>query len=628
MSRGLMFQPSSALSRFRKRPDRLSQQAVRNQPESKGEPREGPTQASDDTARGASYFKVASDGLDVAAYATVSAIDAATEVTNVAFGLARGIIRGPATVAENISGSAANPVSVVFGGIDTALGVAQGATGGALGFSKTLSEAAFGLTDTALEATDLVLDATGLEGSAHFQPGEYGGKLAQALTAALGLSQGNAEVMALLLVLLVEGQQEEAEVEALARGLRVLSVLQHAEQRRQLSGAKAPGAVTMLDELCSPSVAARLPLTWREDLPRAALFAAAAYGARWGGAAGLVPPRAARAMSDEAFVLHLTGIAKRDLLLFDWSSRAYSPGYYVALDHATRSVVIAFRGTVSGPDLVTNLTNEAIPAPPALAARTTDLASATGGTVCTDREQDSKGAYVHQGFWLAAEKLAGELHTPVTDALARHPGYSLRVCGHSLGAAVGSLLTLLWRHDPLLSGRIHCYAYAAPCILSKELAMQAALPITSIALGNDLVPSLCLSTARDLIAAARYLSEDVYGKLYGQDEKPSDGDAVHAYSCRDAAADLTSKATSELDDASEFELESLLGLVRTTCMQNQPKLYAAGPVVWLRSKSNHADVLVDPTVFNEIIISDDMFSTHAVTEYMATTQHIGSRGTL
>ena len=52
-----------------------------------------------------------------------------------------------------------------------------------------------------------------------------------------------------------------------------------------------------------------------------------------------------------------------------------------------------------------------------------------------------------QGFWLTAQKLATELRPLVLDALALHPAYTVLATGHSLGAAVASLLALTWQRQ-------------------------------------------------------------------------------------------------------------------------------------------------------------------------------------
>jgi hypothetical protein len=59
----------------------------------------------------------------------------------------------------------------------------------------------------------------------------------------------------------------------------------------------------------------------------------------------------------------VTGVAADDVLLQNWTSRPFCPGFYLAADRRTKSLVLAFRGTVSGADLVTDLTAAAVPVP-------------------------------------------------------------------------------------------------------------------------------------------------------------------------------------------------------------------------------------------------------------------------
>lgn len=57
----------------------------------------------------------------------------------------------------------------------------------------------------------------------------------------------------------------------------------------------------------------------------------------------------------------------------------------------------------------------------------------------------------HRGFVLSAQTLADDITPIVLETLKEYPDYQLVVCGHSLGAAVATLLTLMWAKIPELS---------------------------------------------------------------------------------------------------------------------------------------------------------------------------------
>jgi len=59
----------------------------------------------------------------------------------------------------------------------------------------------------------------------------------------------------------------------------------------------------------------------------------------------------------------------------------------------------------------------------------------------------------------------------LVDALAQHPGLSLVVVGHSMGAGTGALLTLLLRSQPPVPAlaTTRCFAYGAPSCTSREV---------------------------------------------------------------------------------------------------------------------------------------------------------------
>jgi pimeloyl-ACP methyl ester carboxylesterase len=66
---------------------------------------------------------------------------------------------------------------------------------------------------------------------------------------------------------------------------------------------------------------------------------------------------------------------------------------------------------------------------------------------------DGYDGYVHSGMLKCADKIAKSfVKAAVIQALKKHPGFSLVLCGHSLGGGVASLLTLLWSREITLEG--------------------------------------------------------------------------------------------------------------------------------------------------------------------------------
>jgi hypothetical protein len=68
----------------------------------------------------------------------------------------------------------------------------------------------------------------------------------------------------------------------------------------------------------------QLPRSWQTDLPRMMKFAAAAYGADWGRAMGIVTNEGgadAPPMTNEQFVVRLMDIQPQDILRCEWSSQ-------------------------------------------------------------------------------------------------------------------------------------------------------------------------------------------------------------------------------------------------------------------------------------------------------------------
>ncbi|CAN0492613.1 unnamed protein product, partial [Laminaria digitata] len=102
------------------------------------------------------------------------------------------------------------------------------------------------------------------------------------------------------------------------------------------------------------------------------------------------------------------GIPDEDLVkvnLFE-ERTLHLPAYILAVDHATRSVVLSVRGTFSMQDTVTDL-------------------------VCDSA--DFMGGSCHRGLRRSAETLLEDVRGDLLRHLDQHKGYRLVLCGHSLG---------------------------------------------------------------------------------------------------------------------------------------------------------------------------------------------------
>lgn len=176
--------------------------------------------------------------------------------------------------------------------------------------------------------------------------------------------------------------------------------------------------------------------------------------------------------SAKAFLTH-TGLRAEDILHANIESRYGTVSYFVAVDEKSGRLVIAVRGTMSLADTVTDLDARMayIPCAPSY--------------------------YAHKGILVSAEWLMRELdgasgwsmHGFLRDRAARGRPLSLLLTGHSLGAGVATLLTvLLARQYPSLQ----CVAFAPPLCVDPALAEKMRDAVTSISYRYDLISRLSL----------------------------------------------------------------------------------------------------------------------------------------
>ncbi|KAF9903472.1 hypothetical protein EC991_003800 [Linnemannia zychae] len=129
----------------------------------------------------------------------------------------------------------------------------------------------------------------------------------------------------------------------------------------------------------------------------------------------------------------------------------YSPRYYLLDDVETKQIVLVLRGTKSLHDLMIDLTCDA--ADLWLDHDSSPLRDAQGNVLPKTEEnlKRKRPFRVHGGFLKAARTIASAetigIQEKVKAALEARPGYSLLLIGHSLGAGIASVLSMLWA-DP------------------------------------------------------------------------------------------------------------------------------------------------------------------------------------
>lgn len=179
---------------------------------------------------------------------------------------------------------------------------------------------------------------------------------------------------------------------------------------------------------------------------------------------------------------------KTELVYGNFKNDVLASPYCVFVDHEKRRVVVAFRGTMSIEDAVTDGI-----------ANTVEMKE-----VGKKWGFDGHDRFAHEGFLKSADFIRTELEdNKVLDKVFaddrvnsgasgdRHDEndtYDLSVVGHSLGAALASLVAIMLRPKYPL---VKCVAFAPPALIFDHATAEECKDfIVSVVLGDDCVPRL------------------------------------------------------------------------------------------------------------------------------------------
>ena len=202
--------------------------------------------------------------------------------------------------------------------------------------------------------------------------------------------------------------------------------------------------------------------------------------------------------------------------------------HFLSVDHESRAVVLAFRGTLGLADLLADLTCE-------YEELVVYVEDGSGARV-------RRGFKAHRGMLETARAASRHLAGAVGCLFDAYPTYGLVLTGHSLGAGVAAMLAVLWSDrlseevyeplgpspardevDPHLADLMHCtalsaglndrrplacFAYGCPAVCSHELSRLCASLVTSVVHGGDFVPQLSFGIVQDMSRVLDFFSEN------------------------------------------------------------------------------------------------------------------------
>lgn len=224
-----------------------------------------------------------------------------------------------------------------------------------------------------------------------------------------------------------------------------------------------------------------LSLTEMRDIQHFLHFSTSTYGWHYVGVwlGAMQPLQVLQAMSSADGNLHAVAAQtkinpKEDVLFYQFESKLYKPAHLMAVDHRTRSVVLAIRGSFELKDALT------------------DVVAVYQEFQCSNGEK----IVAHSGMLRAAQWVVDDM-AGALDLATRRFGYSPVFVGHSLGAGVATIASIMLK-DRFPDLKV--YAFGPPCSVDKRTASSqwCREHIISVVNGNDLVSRLSIGSISDM----------------------------------------------------------------------------------------------------------------------------------
>ncbi|KAL0842179.1 hypothetical protein ABMA28_014345 [Loxostege sticticalis] len=178
-------------------------------------------------------------------------------------------------------------------------------------------------------------------------------------------------------------------------------------------------------------------------------------------------------MCNYAGLKYMSDITDKDFLFVSFENHIFEVPFYVIAEHERKRIVVTVRGSISIPDMFTDL---------------------AGPAQTFEAEGLPEGSLAHKGMALGTEKTLERLEPILETAFAEFSDYELVITGHSLGAAVSTLLGIKLRAK---YPHLKVFAFSTPSgLLSREAARYTESFVMTVGVGDDLVMRISLKSAQ------------------------------------------------------------------------------------------------------------------------------------
>ncbi|KAK3139974.1 hypothetical protein QOZ80_5AG0393500 [Eleusine coracana subsp. coracana] len=177
------------------------------------------------------------------------------------------------------------------------------------------------------------------------------------------------------------------------------------------------------------------------------------------------------------------GYAQNDVLIKKSKGRLLKPSFTIVRDGSTKCFLLFIRGAISVRERLTAATGAEVPF----------------HHVVLKEGRISKLVlgHAHCGMVVAARWIANQAIPGLSKAVDEFPDYGIKIIGHSMGAAIASILTYILRENEKLSSST-CLAFGPAACMTWDLAESGKDFVTTIVNRNDVVPSLGIASATKL----------------------------------------------------------------------------------------------------------------------------------